>query len=99
MNSQELESAKRVGAPFITVVLEDRSYSLIRLSQENRQLDSYRTDFQPIDSVKIAQACGVEGVRTSDPDTMAAAVAQAVKANRSLVVEVPIDYRDYRRLF
>ena len=47
MNSQELESAKRIGAPFITVVLEDGSYSLIKLSQENKKLERYRTDFGP----------------------------------------------------
>src|SRR6185369_10624918 len=35
MNCQELETATRVGAPFITVVLEDNSYSLIKLAQEN----------------------------------------------------------------
>ena len=40
MNAQELETAERVGAPFITVVLEDGSYSLIKLAQENRKLPS-----------------------------------------------------------
>ena len=39
MNAQELETAERVGAPFVTVVLEDRSYSLIKLSQEGKKLD------------------------------------------------------------
>lgn len=99
MNSQELETAARVGAPFITVVLEDQSYSLIRLSQENRKLEPYRTDFQRIDSLKIAEACGVAGLRTSDPGTMAAAVTRALERNSSLVVEVPVAYADYRRLF
>ena len=32
MNAQELETAVRAGAPFITVVIEDGSYSLIKLS-------------------------------------------------------------------
>ena len=99
MNSQELETSKRVGAPFITIVLEDRSYSLIKLSQENKKLEPYRTDFQPIDSVKIAEACGIDGLRTSDPDTMAAAVTRALERNSSLVLEIPVAYEDYRRLF
>src|SRR3954452_9160233 len=45
MNAQELETAERVGAPFITVVLEDDSYSLIKLSQQGKQLPPYRVDF------------------------------------------------------
>ena len=37
MNAQELETAERVGAPFITVVLEDGSYSLIKMSQAGQE--------------------------------------------------------------
>jgi acetolactate synthase-1/2/3 large subunit len=66
MNAQELESAERVGAPFVTVVLEE---------------------------------CGVEGVRTSDPDQLYSAAKRAVERRRSLVIGVPVDYTDYRRLF
>ena len=99
MNSQELETAKRGGTPFITVVLEDVSYSLIKLSQENKRLESYRTDFGPIDSVKIAEACGIEGFRTSDPGKLASVVTRALERGVSLVVSVPILYSDYRQLF
>lgn len=99
MNAQELETAERVGAPFVTVVLEDGSYSLIKLAQEGRKLAPYRMDFGPIDSVRMAEACGVEGLRTSDAGELAEAVGRAIAARRSLVVGVPIHYEDYRRLF
>jgi acetolactate synthase-1/2/3 large subunit len=99
MNCQELETAERVGAPFVTVVLEDCSYSLIKLSQETKKLAPYRVDFWPIDTVKMAQACGVEGLRTSDPDELAAATKRAIERRRSLVVGVPVGYADYRRVF
>jgi acetolactate synthase-1/2/3 large subunit len=99
MNAQELETAERVGAPFVTVVLEDGSYSLIKLAQEGRRLEPYRMDFGPIDTVKIAEACGVEGIRTSDPHVLATAARQAVDRRRSLVVGIPVNYEDYRSLF
>lgn len=99
MNAQELETAERVGAPFITVVLEDGSYSLIKLAQENRKLPLHRMDFGPIDTVKMAEACGVQALRTANPDELAAAVSQAVAQNRSLVVGVPVNYADYKLLF
>jgi acetolactate synthase-1/2/3 large subunit len=99
MNAQELETAERVGARFITIVLEDQSYSLIKLAQENRKLEPYRMDFGPIDTVKMAEACGVRAIRTSDPDEMAATVKAAVAAKTSLVVGVPVHYADYRKLF
>ncbi len=99
MNAQELETAERVGAPFITVVLEDGSYSLIKLAQEGRQLEPYRMDFRPIDTVKVAEACGVAALRTANPDELAAAVRRAVDHNTSLVVGVPVSYADYKLLF
>ena len=99
MNAQELETAERVGAPFVTVVLEDASYSLIKLSQEGKKLEPYRVDFTPIDTVKMAEACGVEGLRTSNPDELATAAKRAVERRRSLVVGIPVRYADYRRLF
>jgi acetolactate synthase I/II/III large subunit len=98
MNCQELETAQRIGAPFVTVVLEDRSYSLIKLSQERKKLEPYRMDFGPIDSVKVAEACGVAGLRTTDPRELAAAVREAVAAGKGLVAAVTVDYQDYRRL-
>jgi acetolactate synthase-1/2/3 large subunit len=98
-NAQELESARRAGAHFVTVVLEDGSYSLIKLAQEGRKLEPYRMDFDRIDTVRMAEACGVEGLRTAIPDELAAATRRAVAERRSLVVGIPVDYRDYRRLF
>jgi len=99
MNAQELETAERVGAPFVTVVLEDGSYSLIKLAQENRKLPPHRMDFGPIDTVKMAEACGVRALRTANPEELAHAVRQAVAHNRSLVVGVPVNYADYKLLF
>jgi len=99
MNAQELETAERIGAPFVTVVLEDNAYSLIKLAQENRKLEPYRMDFNPIDNVKMAEACGVRALRTSNPDEMASAVTRAVDERKSLVVAVPVHYADYRKLF
>ena len=99
MNSQELETAERIGAPFITVVLEDGSYSLIKLAQEGRRLPPYRMDFGAIDTVKVAEACGVEALRSANPDEVASRARRAVETKRSLVIAIPIDYRDYRRMF
>jgi acetolactate synthase-1/2/3 large subunit len=99
MNAQELESAERVGAPFITVVLEDGSYSLIKISQAGKKLEPYRTEFGPIDTVKMAASCGVASLRTSNPDELASAARRAVDRRRSLVIAVPVNDSDYSRLF
>jgi len=99
MNAQELETAERAGAPFITVVIEDGSYSLIKISQAGKKLPPYRTAFGPIDTVRMAEACGVEGLRTANPDALASAAKRAVDGRRSLVIAVPVDDADYMRMF
>jgi acetolactate synthase-1/2/3 large subunit len=99
MNAQELETAERIGAPFVTVVLEDGSYSLIKLAQENRKLPPYRMDFGRIDNVLMAKSCGVDALRTADPGELAAAVRAAIEQGKSLVAAVPVHYADYRKLF
>ena len=99
MNAQELETAERVGAPFITVVLEDGSYSLIKISQAGKKLSPYRTEFGRIDSVKMAEACGLNGLRTTDPEELASAAKRAVDERRSLLIAVPVDDADYPRMF
>jgi acetolactate synthase-1/2/3 large subunit len=99
MNAQELETAVRVGAPFVTVVLEDGSYSLIKISQQGKKLAPYRVEFGAIDTVMMARACGVHALRTCNPDELASAATRAVDRQTSLVIAIPIRDADYVPLF
>jgi acetolactate synthase-1/2/3 large subunit len=99
MVCQELETARRIGAPVTVLVIADRTYSLIRIGQENRGLPRYGVDFEPIDSVLVAQACGCAGTVARTPDELAAAARQALAANEAglpFVIEVPLDPDAYR---
>src|SRR5260370_23733996 len=98
MNAQELETAERVGASFVTVVLEDGSYSLIKLSQEGKKLEPYRVDFGAIDTVKMAEACGGDALRTSNPDQLPSAAKRALHPRRSLGVGISGSHHDYRAI-
>lgn len=95
MNSQELETARRVGAPVVVAVLADRSLSMIRLAQRRRGIEPYGVDFDPIDSVLTAEACGVAGRRVASEPELAAAAREAVASGGTAVIEVPVDVEDY----
>jgi thiamine pyrophosphate-dependent acetolactate synthase large subunit-like protein len=47
----------------------------------------------------MAQACGVEGVRTANADELSASARRALDRQQSVVIAVPVNYADYRRLF
>ncbi|MFZ0215181.1 MAG: thiamine pyrophosphate-dependent enzyme, partial [Candidatus Dormiibacterota bacterium] len=95
MNSQELETARRLGAPIVVAVLADRSLSMIRLAQRRRGLAPYGVDFDPIDNVLLAEACGVRGCRVDSEASLAAAAREALQRDETTVIEVPIDLEDY----
>jgi acetolactate synthase-1/2/3 large subunit len=99
MVCQELETCRRVGAPVLVLVIADRSYSLIRIGQENRGLPRYGVDFEPIDSVLVARACGCEGTVARTAEELAAAAERGLAATRQgvpFVIEVPLDPAAYR---
>lgn len=98
MNFGELETAQRLGVPLIVVVMADRTLSLIYLSQQAKNLPSYGVNFNPVDSVLLANSLGIEGIRVDSHDMMASHICNATKENRSLVVEVPIDTLGYQGL-
>ncbi|MBO0701537.1 MAG: thiamine pyrophosphate-binding protein, partial [Candidatus Dormibacteraeota bacterium] len=95
MNSQELETARRAGAPILVAVLADRSLSMIRLAQRRRGLAPYGVDFEPIDNVLVARACGVAGCRVESEDDLAVAAGEALRRGGPTVIEIPVDVEDY----
>jgi acetolactate synthase-1/2/3 large subunit len=98
MNSQELETARRVGAGILVAVLVDSSYSLIRMSQRKQGLERYGVDFAPIDTVLTAQACGVDGCRVSSEDQLAEWARESLAQGKISVVEIPVRVDDYAAL-
>jgi acetolactate synthase I/II/III large subunit len=98
MNSQELETARRVGADILVAVLVDSSYSLIRMSQRKQGLELYGVDFGPIDTVLTAQACGVDGCRVSSEAQLAEWALESVTKSKISVVEIPVRVDDYAAL-
>src|SRR5216684_6531039 len=63
MNSQELETAKRCGTPFVTVVCTDSRYGVIELNQQRRFGRTFAVEFTNPDLVKYAEAFGLPGFR------------------------------------
>lgn len=98
MNCQELETALRVGTPFVTLIFNDGGYGLIEWKQQNQFGSSAFVHFGNPDFVKFAESMGLKGYRiTSAADlipTLKTALAQDVPS----VIDCPIDYAENLRL-
>jgi len=97
MNSQELETALRVGTPFVTLIFNDGGYGLIEWKQQNQFGESSFVRFGNPDFVKLAESMGLKGYRVESTTdfipTLKTALAQDVPA----VIDCPVDYRENYR--
>jgi acetolactate synthase-1/2/3 large subunit len=97
MNCQELETALRVGTPFVTIIFNDGGYGLIEWKQQNYYGHSAFVKFTNPDFVKLAESMGLKGYRVESATdfipTLKTALAQDVPA----VIDCPVDYSENLR--
>ncbi len=98
MNSQELETAKRIGANVVVVVWRDDGYGLIDWKQRNEYGSPFGVTFGNPDFVDYARSFGIAGFRPSSADDLFPTLMKALDLDGPALVEVPIDYRENLRL-
>jgi acetolactate synthase-1/2/3 large subunit len=98
MNSQELETAKRIGANVTVVVWRDDGYGLIDWKQRNEFGQPFGVDFGNPDFVDYARSFGIAGYRPGSTADLYPTLMRALETDGPSLVEVPIDYRENLRL-
>jgi acetolactate synthase-1/2/3 large subunit len=98
MNSQELETAKRVGANITVVVWRDDGYGLIDWKQRNEFGRPFGVEFGNPDLVRYAESFGIAGFRPESSADLYPTLMRALAVDGPAVVDVPIDYRENLRL-
>jgi acetolactate synthase I/II/III large subunit len=98
MNSQELETAKRVGANICVVVWRDDGYGLIDWKQRNEFGRPFAVEFGNPDFVDYARSFSIAGFRPSSAADLYPTLLRALEVDGPSVVEVPIDYAENLRL-
>ena len=92
MNSQELETAVRLGTPFVNVIWENSQYGSIVWKQDKRFGSHFGTDFTNPDFVKLAEGFGMPGWRCEAPEDFGAHLQHALTLDVPSVIVLPIDY-------
>jgi acetolactate synthase I/II/III large subunit len=98
MNSQELETAKRIGANVTVVIWRDDGYGLIDWKQRNEFGRPFAVEFGNPDFVDYARSFGIAGFRPDSADELLPTLRRALDVDGPSLVEVPIDYRENLRL-
>jgi len=98
MNSQELETAKRIGANITVVIWRDDGYGLIDWKQRNEFGRPFAVDFGNPDFVDYARSFGIAGFRAETAQELGSVLRRALDHDGPSVVDIPIDYRENLRL-
>ncbi|MBW2260840.1 MAG: acetolactate synthase large subunit [Deltaproteobacteria bacterium] len=96
MNSQDLETAVRLGQDLVILLVRDDAYGFIRWKQAQMGLEDFGMTFGNPDFVKYAEAYGAVGMRVGKGDSFVEVLGKAFEtaSARSLpvLVDCPIDY-------
>ena len=98
MNCQELETALRVGTPFVTLIFNDGGYGLIEWKQLNYFGTSSFIKFGNPDFVKFAESMGLKGYRVESTEDLIPILEEAFRQEVPTVIDVPVDYGENLRL-
>jgi acetolactate synthase-1/2/3 large subunit len=98
MNSQEIETALRIGTPIVILVWTDSEYGLIKWHQLRRYGRESNIKFNNPDLVRHAQSYGAKGYRVEAADQLVPVLQQAIADNTVVVVDCPVDYSENMKL-
>src|SRR4029079_10445891 len=98
MNSQELETAKRIGAAVTVWCWRDNCYGLIDWKQRNAFGRPFAVEFGNPDLVAYARSFGIPGFRPESAADLYTQPMRALEGDGPSVVDVPIDYSENVRL-
>lgn len=98
MNSQELETALRIGTPFVTLIFNDSCYGLIKWKQMDRFGSETFVEFTNPDFVKYAEAMGAKGYRITKAEELIPTLKEALLLNIPSIIDCPVDYSENVKL-
>jgi acetolactate synthase-1/2/3 large subunit len=92
MNSQEMETAVRMGLDLVIIILNDSAYGMIKWKQEGMGFNNFGLDFNNPDFVKYAESFGAQGYRPKSHDEFEGILDTALNAKGVHLIDLPVDY-------
>jgi len=94
MNSQEMETAVRLGLNLTVLILNDNAYGMIRWKQANMGFADFGLTYGNPDFVKYAESYGANGYRVESAAHLAELLAHCRDAPGVHVIDCPVDYSE-----
>ena len=98
MSVAELETAVRIGTPFVCLIFNDGGLGLIEWKQLLKYEKSFFVKFNNPDFVRLAESFGAKGYRVSAEDELAPILKDAFSQKVPAIIDCPVDYSENVRL-
>ena len=98
MNSQEMETAVRLGLNLVVIILNDSAYGMIRWKQAVDGFEDFGMRFGNPDFVRYAEAYGAKGSRVASVEELVPTIEAAFAGGGVHLLDVPIDYSENTRV-
>ncbi|MEN8677544.1 MAG: acetolactate synthase large subunit [Alteriqipengyuania sp.] len=98
MNSQELETAVRLGLNLVVLILNDAAYGMIRWNQGQLGFPDYGLTFSNPDFVTYAKSYGATGHRVERSADLVSVLNAAFEAGGVHLVDLPVDYSENKKV-
>ncbi|MDG2004192.1 MAG: acetolactate synthase large subunit [Novosphingobium sp.] len=94
MNSQEMETAVRLGLNITVLILRDDSYGMIRWKQANMGFEDFGLTYGNPDFVQYAESYGAKGHRVESSDHLKELLAHCRDTPGVHLIDCPVDYSE-----
>lgn len=98
MSGMELETAKRLGTAFVTVLWDDGGLDLIRIKQEKAFGRTIGTEFGDTDWARLAESLGAVGMVARTSDELSEMLSTCLRDDVLAVIDVKVDAQENDRL-
>lgn len=92
MNSQELETAVRLGLHLTVIVLRDDAYGMIKWKQAHMDFDNFGLDYGNPDLVQYANSYGASGWRIASTNELGETIEHCLNTPGVHLIDCPVDY-------
>jgi len=98
MNSQELETAVRLGLNLVVLVINDGAYGMIRWKQQAMGLADFGLGFNNPDFELYARSFGASGHRVESADSFAPLLEHCLAVGGVHLIDLPVDYSENKKI-
>jgi acetolactate synthase-1/2/3 large subunit len=98
MNSQEMETAVRLGLNITVLILNDNSYGMIRWKQANMGFKDWGLTYGNPDFVKYAESYGAKGHRATSAEMLPGLLKECLDTPGVHLIDCPVDYSENDRI-